>query len=182
MPESEDNFKITNTEYFKAIKFRARTKSFKVFDNTGPDDAIAVLSNIFEYSDNVVSLYTLNKRPDVTNNSYYGSMIEKFIFKGGRINLITQNEISDNPPLIYKIIKNYSKIKPNKIRIKTSNETFNNRIKQLFNTDKLYNFCVGDMTSVRIELNPDTFQARCTFNNSEAGEKLHNIVVDYFDE
>lgn len=167
--------------YRDTIKYLASTKSTKLFGNKGVNYAEIVLSEIFNSAKEEVLIFAGNKKGDVTNSDTYCLAIENYINNtDGVIKVFLENGRIDDSFKVYKKIKDYKEKNPNRVDCKEASEKFLSDVNDFFKNR--YHFIVADKRMFRVETEPDTYKAICSFNSSDFANNLRNLFLKHFNQ
>jgi hypothetical protein len=163
--------------YKNYIKDLANSGSDAVFYNSGPQHAALVMGTIFENSDKCVKICAGNFSGEISNSSEYRNGLEIFLRKGGKLQILLQEEKLNNlkkEPELFDFLRFYSIIKPNNIVIKTHKSKF-------INDEDEVHFTIGDDKMYRLETNIEKFTAVGNFNDNKTAALLTKLFDEVFE-
>ena len=156
--------------YSEAIKTLAETSDPEIFDNSGPDHATTVMSNIFRTSKNHVRIFAGDLGGNVSKGEYLIEL-ERYLDKGNKLSIVLENRPkrgNGDQKTAFDIIEKYNKINPNKVFIGYLNQ--NSPYKNLG-----IHFTIGDERMYRLETDTNLYTARCSFNDPDFAFQLLEI-------
>lgn len=160
-------------EYYAAIEFLARNSIDEVFFNSGENHALAVFVNLFDYVKNNVRIFSQSLCSNVPNSPEYVSSLEKFLKRGGFVNILLEENVSNrnriNEYPIFKMLKPWKN--SDYVKIRSTDKKF------IYNNSSI-NFSTADDFAYRIELDKEKRVARCNYRDSSGFTKNANLLFD----
>ena len=154
--------------YLDFVESAARDGQDKIFFNSGPNHAAIVMSRIFKYSKEVVKIYCGGFNGTISNDEDYLKYLEVYLFNGGKLEIIVEQNLSNGPSKIFKVLKKY----PNNISIFQTNSRITDST-----TMKPIHFTIGDNKMTRVETDTTDYTAQVNFGSQSQAEML-NIVFE----
>src|SRR5262245_18526670 len=144
--------------YANYIESLAREGQDKVYFNSGPNHAAVVMSRIFKYSQRIVRIYCGGFDGIVSNDEDYLKYLDRFLAKGGMLKVLAQEDRSQGPGKIFKVLKKF----PDLVEMYKTDSTV------IYNTtQKPLHFTIGDDKMLRLETGIDNYAAQGNFGNKD---------------
>ena len=159
--------------YLDFVETAAKEGHDKIFFNSGPNHAAIVMSRIFKYSSNVIKIYCGGFNGTVSNDEEYLKYLDIYLHKGGKLEVIVEEDLSNGASKIFKILKKY---KDNVSIYQTSSRIVDS------NTKKPIHFTIGDNKMIRLETDIKDYTAQVNFKNIEQASMLSSVFEKIFNK
>lgn len=164
--------------YSLAVRNFAKNKEPLVFENKGKEHAAIVASAIFDHSKNCIRLYATNMNGDISNIDCYKKSLNEYVKSSGELLILLDDENAiKNNITVYNLLKNTM----GNVKLKKASNEFKTEIEAISSSGSTLHFMIGDDYMSRIELDPTTHQAICSFNKREFCTPLITRFDKYFD-
>ncbi len=165
--------------YRKGVELLAKNQSSEINYNSGSKHAMIVMENLINNSNNNINIFAGNFDDKVCNvgESKYYISLEKYLIRGGQINVLLNNFKIDTYNKTLDLLKQFSATEKYtaKISIKIT------EYKPILNKNE-YHFTVADNKAFREEYDIENFRAKFSFNQPEKAKELNTQFEKMFND
>lgn len=166
----DEEILVIDPEYEVFVKDLAARQDSKTFSNQSRSHALTILRNVFNTAEKYVDIFSGKLNPSVYNDKKLLESVSAFIEKGGKVNILLQNDISPD-------------------RLKDENDflnlMFKNRVGGCCSVGVVtkgnhletanVHFLVSDDRTYRVELDIINHTAVCSFQAVPVATKLRDF-------
>lgn len=159
-PDQSENDAQMIELYELAIRALADSQGEALFENSGPEHAAIVFSNMFRTAADSIFMYTGSLEGPVSGQAAYVRELEGFLKRGKSLTIVFENE-PNRESKAFKLLSSDMYSRMVRMYRYTSAEK----------AEKPH-FAVADGRMFRLEEDKHEYKAMCSFNNTEYSKRL----------
>lgn len=155
-------------DYIDFVEALATEGENKIFFNSGPLHAAAVMSTIFKHANKNVKIFAGDFSGAVSNREIYLSQLNNYLARPDtNLEIILQNDSNIHKSKIFDVLRGKRNVKLTQSPFKVT--------RRVLEDDVPVHFTVADGKMFRIETDVDNFYAECNFNDVEKASQLTSL-------
>ncbi len=162
--------------YKRRINLLAQSADDSIFDHSGVIYSSIILTTLVNYTKSHLRIVCENFGGHIKNDHNYLKAIERFIKRGGQLQIILTN-LRKEPPHFFRLIDSYNT--QDNVDVKVFKN--NHRIVEAPGKDIIH-FTVGDSSKYRIEKDIYNYKGTASFNDPESAKLLIDVFKIAFDD
>jgi hypothetical protein len=170
---------VVDKAYKDYLKELAQNRKNVVFFNSSAEHASAVMSTIFQNSENLVKVFAGGLTGEVSSSPEYRKSLDNFLRRGGRLQILLEEYNADCPPINIDLLRFYKLKSTNQVVVKTHPENYFIKRKDADEGGKIH-FCVADSRMYRIETDTLNYLAEGNFNDEKTAKALDVLFDSVF--
>jgi hypothetical protein len=167
-------------KYKKAIKFYAEHNENFEFGNKNAAHASIVVSQLFQFAEEEVLIYSGSLNSDVTSDENLIEKLSLYLNTDRKLSIVLDNlPALENQSIILKKIIAKAEYSNQVQLVEDKDNAFANSLKVLFKDGKSHHFMVVDKKAYRIETDEEKYEAFGNFNDEKIATLLYNSFKSF---